>query len=79
MSGKFRATAAALAIAPMIALGSGMATAEPAPAPVPVPISVPASVAEAQPVFWMIMFPWNFLTCIPAFSAGIIGYFACVA
>ncbi|MFE7718406.1 hypothetical protein ACFU44_05125 [Nocardia rhizosphaerihabitans] len=77
MSGKIRAAAAAFAVAPMIALGSGMATAE--PAPVPAPISAPVPVEQVQPAALMVTFPWNFLTCIPAFSTGIFGYFACVA
>ncbi|MGW6425935.1 hypothetical protein ACWF82_24950 [Nocardia sp. NPDC055053] len=76
MSGKFRAAAAAFAIAPMIALGSGMATAEPAPAPAP--ISSPVPVDQVQPVGMMLTFPWNFVVCLPWLGTGIAFYFGCV-
>ncbi|MFE7718405.1 hypothetical protein ACFU44_05120 [Nocardia rhizosphaerihabitans] len=76
MSGKFRAAAAAFAVAPVIALGSGVAAADPAPAPAPVPVS---AVEEAQPVFNSMLFPFNFVICVPAIFSGLAAYFFCVA
>ncbi|MFD6389798.1 hypothetical protein [Nocardia sp. NPDC060259] len=76
MSGKFRAAAAAFAVAPVIALGSGMAAADSAPAPAPTPVS---AVEEAQPVFNALLFPFNFVICVPAIFGGLPAYFTCVA